>query len=233
MPEWASGDHDAIAEWEYHTSGNVAYHQVYRQIQIPFDENNKPDGNGMANWGNVYWATDNVSNLTVASGQDIIVRNAFISTGELDNSEDTDFRQVQEDWPVFAFAVDLGAVGQEPISTLFTIGLLQQQAVQFLGASGLESLPALWTSYFTTEVDAVGTLLTLWSTEANMMIHSSPSFITTFQPRWACLLLLIIKSPETRKPLLDKIILPSRLLQFASHLELFNSWAHPVNRTCS
>jgi hypothetical protein len=155
ISEWASGDHDATIQWEYHTSGNVAYHQVYRQTQIVFDENNKPDGNGMANWGNVYWATDRTSGLSVASGPDTTVRGTFINNGRLDGSQDTNYRAIQQDWPVFAFAIDLGSCGVQPTNTLFTIGLLQQPAIQFLGAQGLTTLPGLWTSYFGTEDSAV------------------------------------------------------------------------------
>lgn len=155
MLEWASGEKDAVAQWDYHTSGNVAYHRVWRQTQIPFDENNKPDGNGMANWGNVYWATDRVAGLTVQSGADSTVRGAFINSGRLDNSQDPNFRPIQQRWPVFGFAIDLGSVSSRSKSTLFTIGLLQKPAIQFLGSRGVETLPALWTSYFGTEEGAV------------------------------------------------------------------------------
>jgi len=131
------------------------YHQVWRQTQITFDENNKPDGNGMANWGNVYWATNQVAGLTSQSGSDSTVRGTFIKNGALENSRDTNFRPIKQDWPVFGFSVDHGDVGSHPTSTLFTIGLLQKTAVQFLGANGVQSLPALWTSYFSTENSAV------------------------------------------------------------------------------
>jgi hypothetical protein len=179
VPEWASGEHDAVVQWEYHESGNIAYHQVYRQTQVVFDENNKPNGNGMANWGNVYWATDRVSGLSIASGADTIVRNSFINSGRLDGTQDHNYRAIQQDWPVMGFAVDVGSVGVQPVSTLFTIGLLQQQAVQFVGAQGLTSLPALWTSYFPNEENAVSTSLIRFGIETKLTIHSSPSSMTT------------------------------------------------------
>lgn len=153
--EWASGEKDATAQWDYHTSGNIAYHQVWRQQQTVFDENNKPDGNGMANWGNVYWATNRVAGLTIQSGADTTVRGNFINGGKLDNSKDTKYRPIQDQWPVFGFATDLGKVSIHPEPVLFTIGLLQQSAIQFLGDGGIEVLPALWTSYFRTEEQAV------------------------------------------------------------------------------
>jgi hypothetical protein len=131
------------------------YHQVWRQTQITFDENDKPNGNGMANWGRVLWATNQVANLTSQAGADSVVRGSFMQSGVLKGPDDTNFRPIQQDWPVFGYAIDLGSVGIRPTSTLFTIGLLQKTAVQFLGAKGVQSLPALWTSYFNSEDSAV------------------------------------------------------------------------------
>ena len=153
--EWVSGTRDAVAQWETQTSGNVTYHKVSRQIQIEFDESDKPEGNGMAEWGNVYYATDSSSASSVQTGPDNAVRSAFVANGKLDGSLDTNYRVITDNWPVFAFASDLGNVGAEFKSQLFSIGLLQQNAVQFLGADGLVSLPSLWTSYYANEAEAV------------------------------------------------------------------------------
>ena len=109
----------------------------------------------MADWGNVYWATDSVQGLTWQSGQDVVVRGNFINSGSLPNIADSNFRPIQEDWPVFGFARDLGSLGATPVTTLFTIGLAQQEAVQFVGANGLEQLPSLWTSYWDSDVEAM------------------------------------------------------------------------------
>ena len=155
--EWASGDGDAVAQWDFDSYVNVAYHKVWRQIQIPFDENAKPDGNGQANWGYVYWGTNKAAGLTVQSGADYAVRSTFAQTGRLDGSQDERYRPIDEDYPVFGFAIDLGSCGGWPKSTLFSIGLLQDDAVQFLGADGLKPLPSLWTDYFGSGEEAVST----------------------------------------------------------------------------
>lgn len=109
----------------------------------------------MAEWGNVYYTTDATDSLTVQTGSDQIVRSAFVANGKLDGSLDTKFRVITDNWPVFAFSNDFGNVGREMKSRLFSIGLLQQNAVQFLGADGLVPLPSLWTSYYANEVEAV------------------------------------------------------------------------------
>jgi hypothetical protein len=155
LQEWVSGETTSIAQWDYGTTDDIAYHKVWRQTQLEFDESDKPSGNGMAEWGNVYWATDNINGLTMQSGPDTNVRSAFVQNGKLDSSKDTGFRAISDNWPVFGFANDFGTVGSNSQSQLFTIGLLQQNAIQFLGADGLASLPSLWVDYFDNEIDAV------------------------------------------------------------------------------
>ena len=149
--EWVSGDRSAVAAWEYGVASNgsgtgIAYHKVYRQTQLAFSET--LDQTDFGNW---YWATDNVANLTHQSGPDTDVRAAFSSKGALANTNDTNFRAINNAYPVFGFAVPLGSVGSSAVSTLFTIGLAQEQAIQFDGASGNVTVPSLWTSYYTTE----------------------------------------------------------------------------------
>ena len=109
----------------------------------------------MASWGEVYYATSNVGGMTRQSGQDSVVRGQFMQNGVLTNGADTQFRNIQDRWPVFAFANDLGTVAGTARSVLYTIGLAQKQAVQFLGANGQVVLPALWTSYWPNSAQAV------------------------------------------------------------------------------
>lgn len=154
MTEWVSGNRFAIAEWEYGTasngSSNVAYHKFYRQTQLAFSETLD-----QTDYGNWYWATDSVANLTHQSGTDTDLRAAFTSKGVLANTNDTRFRAINDSYPAFAFANDLGIVGNTAVNTLFTLGLAQEQAVQFDGAKGNTSVPSLWTSYYATETDAL------------------------------------------------------------------------------
>lgn len=93
--------------------------------------------------------------MTFQSGSDDDVRGAFEADGKLNNTKDTDFRPINEDFPVFGFAIDLGSV-TDSVSTLFTIGVTQEQAIQFGGATGVVPLDSLWTSHFSSETDAVG-----------------------------------------------------------------------------
>jgi hypothetical protein len=49
----------------------------------------------------------------------------------------------------------MGSVGSEVKTQLFTIGLCQDDAIQFLGADGITPLPSLWKSYFEDDVAAL------------------------------------------------------------------------------
>jgi hypothetical protein len=60
------------------------------------------------------------------------------------------------DRPVFAFSKEFGSVGAQSVSTLFSLGLTQDNAISFLGeGSSLTSVPSLWKSYFSSGLDAV------------------------------------------------------------------------------
>ncbi|KAG0651856.1 Glutaminase A [Hyphodiscus hymeniophilus] len=148
--EWVAGDHGSVAQWDYGTtSDGIAYHKIYRQTQLLFSETNQ-----QADWGYWYWSTKSGSDLTYQSGQDVTVRGAFMSNGTLPNTKDTDFRPINDAFPVFGYSTDLGSI-VDSVSTLFTLGLTQEEAIQFDGETGIVPLASLWTSYFSNELDAV------------------------------------------------------------------------------
>ncbi|KAK7754712.1 hypothetical protein SLS62_003270 [Diatrype stigma] len=149
--EWASGDRSAVVEWDYGTADGVAYHQFNRQDQVEIQESTD-----QANWGTWYWSTEDTDGLTWESGIDTSVRSSFINGGKLAKTKDLNFRSINQNWPVFAFAKDLGSVGSSTVSTVFSIGIAQENAVQLLGeGDGLTTYPSLWTSYFDTGLDAM------------------------------------------------------------------------------
>ncbi|KAI1762401.1 glutaminase A [Hypoxylon sp. FL1150] len=149
--EWASGDLSAVITWEYDTADGVAYHQFQREDQEDLTESNQ-----QANWGTWFWSTSDEDGLSYQSGADTDVRGSFINNGVLPNTADTNYRAVNSDWPVFGFANDLGSVGSESVSTLYSIGMTQGGAVSLLGeGSDLTTYPALWNDYFDNDIDAM------------------------------------------------------------------------------
>ncbi|KAI1194718.1 glutaminase GtaA [Nemania serpens] len=149
--EWASGDLGAVIEWDYGTSDGVAYHEFHRESQTEITETRE-----LPNWGTFYWSTADADNLAYQSGSDVTVRGAFKSGGLLAKSQDTSFRAVNDNWPVFAFSKDLGSVSKGSVDSLFTIGHTQDDAVQLLGkGKDLTTYQSLWKSYFSSDLDAV------------------------------------------------------------------------------
>ncbi|RYO85211.1 hypothetical protein DL766_009021 [Monosporascus sp. MC13-8B] len=149
--EWASGNLASIIQWDYGTADGVAYHQFARQEQLEIQEANQ-----QASWGTWYWSTKDVKGLTWQSGIDTVVRGNFVRDGVLANTMDTNFRPVNQNWPVFGFAKDLGSVNGNAISTVFSIGLTQDAAIKLLGeGDDYTTYPSLWKSYFQTGVEAM------------------------------------------------------------------------------
>lgn len=133
------------------SAGGVAYHKFYRQNQVVFQESSD-----QPNWGNWYYATNNVAGLSHQSGADVSVRGLFVNgSGVLNDTEDTNFRAINDAFPVFAFAVNFGSVGSTPVDSLFTLVLAQSESIQFEAADGNVTVPSLWTSYYSNDLDLV------------------------------------------------------------------------------
>ncbi|EJD43842.1 DUF1793-domain-containing protein [Auricularia subglabra TFB-10046 SS5] len=135
--EWASGDHNAPVKWETHL-GAVVTHEVQLQEQAPFEE---------ADQQSRYSALQ-ATGLTFQTGADLDVRAAFIANGKLSNSQDKDFRAVNDRWPVFAFAKDLGSISCLSDPLVFSIGHVRDPVAKYIleGGALQERAP-----YFMTE----------------------------------------------------------------------------------
>lgn len=122
--------------------------------------------------------TENVVGLTYASGSDVDVRGAFTSSGVLNNTQDTNFRAIDDDYPVFGFAVDLGSVGSDSVESVFTINLAQSDAIQFNGANGVESLASYWTSSYPDYEDALAFFYNDYSNVAGLCTTLDNQIVT-------------------------------------------------------
>ncbi len=137
--EWCSGDDSQQITWAPVQTGSLQAWTVELANQQPLVEQDQ-----QAAWGTWVWATPATSKLTYQSGQDIVVRPQFVNNGTLTNSNDTDYRAIDDNWPVFAFAADLGSLGSSTVTIPLSIGLVRTPAVSYLG----QNLQPLWTSKF-------------------------------------------------------------------------------------
>lgn len=151
--EWVNPTHnDDVVQWSYIVENGVASHKTFQQSQSEFNADFPDDA---AHWGNTYWSTAATSGMTYQSGADATVRGNFITNGVLPNSQDTNYRAINNNWPVFGFANALGNVGTAPVTTLYTMVHAQQNAIYFDGANGLTSVPSLWIAYFNSDLSMV------------------------------------------------------------------------------
>jgi hypothetical protein len=145
--EWTSGDVSQAITWAPYSDASIRAWTVQLQNQQPLTEQGQ-----LAAWGNVTWVTPAASNLTYQSGQDIVVRGQFVNHGTLTNSDDTSYRAISDNWPVFAFSADLGQVSRQAVTMPLSIGQVRTPAVSYLG----NNLQPLWTTYFPSWHDMAG-----------------------------------------------------------------------------
>ena len=72
--------------------------------------------------------------MTFQSGSDIDVRAQFINNGHLLNTQDTNFRAVSDNWPVFGLAHDFGNITKaSPV--VFSVGNIRDPVLQYIVAN--------------------------------------------------------------------------------------------------
>lgn len=86
-----------------------------------------------------------------------MVRAQFINNSVLENTRDTNFRAISDDWPVFAFAHNLGTVSatsSEPV--VFSVGHVRDPVIEYIIANNaLQDRSYLFWTQFTSVADVV------------------------------------------------------------------------------
>ncbi|CAL1700859.1 unnamed protein product [Somion occarium] len=152
--EWITGDNSLTATWNT-TVGDIITHQVQLQTQTVFGEKNDHIQQGSA-----FYSTQNSTGATFQSGADIDVRSQFVSRGSLPNTQDTDFRAVQDRFPVFGLAHDLGTIASPSSPVVFSVGHVRDPAIQYIIANGaLQERSVFFWTQFSTVQDAISSFL--------------------------------------------------------------------------
>ena len=138
--------------YSYTVNDGIGSHRSWRQDQSEFNADYADD---QAHWGYWLWSTKAVNGMSYQSGQDSVVRGNFLNNGSLPNTQDTVYRSIEDAWPVFGFANNLGNVGSTAVETLYTIVHAQENAIIFLGDGGLKTVPSLWASYWDSDISLV------------------------------------------------------------------------------
>ncbi|KAJ9130367.1 Glutaminase A [Pleurostoma richardsiae] len=160
--EWMAGDRTTVIDWATGTYNGVAYHKFWNPSQVIYQEKND-----QANWGTVFLGTTSGQGMTYQIGEDTVVRTQFVNNRVLNDTVDSDFRAVNSNWPVFAFAHDLGTIGTSAVSVQFGLGLCQIYTINFQGSgSSAQSLQGNWYDEWSDGIYAMADWVSGYSTEA-------------------------------------------------------------------
>ncbi|EIM85296.1 DUF1793-domain-containing protein [Stereum hirsutum FP-91666 SS1] len=166
--EWVFGNTSALVNWTTTASGSdVMTHMVQLQEQEVYVESGD-----RVQQGAIYYSA--TSSATYQTGADTTVRGQFVANGTLGNSQDTNFRAIEDDWPVFAFSQDFGSVSSGSSSSmLFSVGHVRDPAVQYIVAGGALQDRSL---YFWSEYDSVSDLISAFHTSFPTALSTAQSF---------------------------------------------------------
>ncbi|TFK75792.1 DUF1793-domain-containing protein [Pluteus cervinus] len=128
--EWVSGDDNLAVTWGTYQLNQIV-HEIQLNAQQPFTEVNDHIQHGSA-----YYAIENDGDVTFQTGADQDVRNQFALNGRLANTQDTNFRAINNNWPVFALSKHLGTVGSSAVPTTFAIGHIRDPLIEYVVAGG-------------------------------------------------------------------------------------------------
>ncbi|KAK1226441.1 hypothetical protein PQX77_010605 [Marasmius sp. AFHP31] len=152
--EWVSGDVALEVNWTTTTpqgDGGLIAHQV--QLQNP---ENYGEVNDMIEHGSFYYTALAGSGVTYQSGPDRLLRNGFVTTGKLNNTQDDKFRAVQDNWPVFAFAHDLGDITTDMKPIVVALGHAREPVIQYVTANNvLQDRVPYFSKQFSRPLDAI------------------------------------------------------------------------------
>ncbi|KAJ7044481.1 DUF1793-domain-containing protein [Mycena alexandri] len=153
--EWVSGDNTLTVNWTSTTTGSILTHQVQLENPSVFAEINDH-----TQYGSAFYSTPNTVSATFQTGADVTVRAQFINNGKLANTLDTAFRAIDDNWPVFGFAHDLGTITTATTPVVFSVGHIRDPALEYIVASGgTQSRNLLFMSEFSTSAAVISSFL--------------------------------------------------------------------------
>ncbi len=93
--------------------------------------------------------------MTWQTCSSVTCRLAFFSNGRLTNTSDTSYREINRNWPVMAYALDLGNITQTSRSMVFALGLVRDPVVRYMKDGMFQSRSSLWWTRWSSIGDVV------------------------------------------------------------------------------
>ncbi|KAI0309520.1 hypothetical protein OF83DRAFT_1071921 [Amylostereum chailletii] len=149
--EWISGDRGQTISWTTNSGTSNLYHAATLENPQVFGNNN-----GQAQWGTLYHAAKKDSTTTWRIGSDVVTRGQFANQSVLDNGEDTNFRAINDAWPVFAISKKLGTIQSTASPVVWAVGFARDPAVMYTDVSGTQQQRHL---YYQSNYSDISTLI--------------------------------------------------------------------------
>ncbi|KAF8903983.1 hypothetical protein CPB85DRAFT_1226086, partial [Mucidula mucida] len=155
--EWVSGDPSNVVAWNTTTASSTIFHSGSRQ-----DKDSMTETSGIAEDSTVYYAMAAANGATYQTGTDITLRLGFVNDGKLNNTADTRYRAINQDWPVLAHSIDLGEIeATSPGTVVWGIGLVRDPGIDYepsQDAAAKSRSSYFWTLYSSVD-DAINTFM--------------------------------------------------------------------------
>ncbi|TFY62886.1 hypothetical protein EVJ58_g3577 [Rhodofomes roseus] len=161
--EWLSGNLSALVQWNTTTTNQLIYHEVVLEESTQFTE-----VSDQAVDGTLYYAIAQGTSATYQTGQDAVVRGQFSTKGTLKNSQDTNFRAISNDYPVFGLAVDLGNIQSTQSPVVWSVGFVRDPSIQYTTGSGtVQNRSPYYVTQYSSAVDAMEAFVSDYSDAAS------------------------------------------------------------------
>ena len=136
--EWAVNTPDQKVTWSRDKAGKLDWLRIGTSDQPVLA---KAGDNLRIDWGYFYVAAPHSGGMSSAVAADESARGGFVASGKLPTADDTRSpRPARQDWPVLAFAFDLGRVGEVPQSRHILLAYDELSTVEYMG----RRLDPLW-----------------------------------------------------------------------------------------
>ena len=122
--EWVSYNDETVIMWNSVETKDGAYHKIFQQAPQPLTETND-----LSDGSTFYYAMSKRPNMVWRTGGHHDLRDLWAGTGSLPGEEDTKFRAISDNYPVFAFSVDLGNITRTTEPIVWAIGQDQDPAI--------------------------------------------------------------------------------------------------------
>ncbi|TDL23432.1 DUF1793-domain-containing protein [Rickenella mellea] len=146
--EWLSGDRNMICNWAETTNSDYISLQTQLQNPIPFAEISDQALDTTA-----YLSMSKQASSTWQIGVHVDVRGQFNRSGVLLDTQDSNFRGIRDQFPVFGISVDLGNITKTSSPNVWLLGLLRDPVVQYLNGEGSTEMRSsyFWSQYSTAQ----------------------------------------------------------------------------------